>query len=531
MGSFGSENESIVLFNWMSILEELGGSLDSNLEYPIEDIIHEIRKQEGGTERILTECMHNDTMSCTHHDVAEVYKSITQDLFIRQHSTQKIFKYNLHTQLWEEPTNLKGEFIIVMTTYMKILDVGSINKHLFPKMKDTDYFEMKCKYKNFIKQDSTINSILNIFKSIVIEVDTQFDLEPKYSKSICFRNGVYDLDSVHSDSFSRRDRYSMFTKSLDFDYSDVYNESHFDEIDDFFKKIQPDYEQRKFTVSFLKYCLKGGNPKCIFKMNIGYTASNGKSSEMNIHEMVFPLYTYKLNKATFNKSCTKIHKYMSKLVSSPIRLAYINELDDSKLDEDFLKDVVDGKKLELEKMYSTMTEESILQCKIITTSNKDPNIDVDPGVLRRMTMQQYNSRFVQESEVDEEKHLYLNDPTWTEDRFTQDSYKLAYFHYLLTMPELYVPRANKTLVDDFVEDNDTFMSTLTERFEVTKNSKDKVQQQEVVTAFPEVSKQRLNRELKRLGITYDKNGSVNGIRKVYRGLKSIDIGICLSDPE
>jgi hypothetical protein len=28
-------------------------------------------------------------------------------------------------------------------------------------------------------------------------------------------------------------------------------------------------------VSFLKYCLKGGNPQRIYKMNIGYSAANG----------------------------------------------------------------------------------------------------------------------------------------------------------------------------------------------------------------------------------------------------------------
>ena len=93
---------------------------------------------------------------------------------------------------------------------------------------------------------------------------------------------------------------------------------------------------------FLKYCLKGGNPQKIFKMNIGYTAANGKTTEMDIHETVFPIYTYKLDRSSFSQNCTKRHKYMLKLVKFPIRLAYINELDDSKLDADFLKEFVDG---------------------------------------------------------------------------------------------------------------------------------------------------------------------------------------------
>ena len=89
-------------------------------------------------------------------------------------------------------------------------------------------------------------------------------------------------------------------------------------------------------------------------MNIGYTAANGKTTEMDIHEKAFPLYTEKLDRTIFSKTCTKRHKYANKLVTCPIRLAYINELDDSKLDEDFLKDFADGKDLPLEQMYGTM---------------------------------------------------------------------------------------------------------------------------------------------------------------------------------
>ena len=174
-------------------------------------------------------------------------------------------------------------------------------------------------------------------------------------------------------------------------------------------------------------------------------------------------------------------------------------------------------------MFSTMTEESLLQCKIITTSQKDPNIDIDPGVLRRMTMQHYNSRFVPENEVDESKFQFRDDPTWIETRFTQDKYKLAYFKYLLAAPELTVPKANKTLVKEFVEENDTVMSVLTEHFEVTKSHDDKVQQQQVLTLFGNIQKTKLNRELKRHGITYDKNSALNGVRKVYRGLKALEI--------
>jgi len=532
--TFESEenNRYIHLTNWISVLEDLGGSPDGLKndieEFTVADVLHEIRKQNGGSVKILNELLRKDTMSCTHYDIANLYWSMMQDLYIRQASTQKIFKYNLQTQLWEEPRCLKGDFICVMTAYMDLLDIGEPNKIMFT-CKDEDYFKQKRKYQTMVRQDATINSIINIFKSIVPEVDTKFDLEPEYKTYISFANGIYNMKD---NSFRPRNRFDTFTKALDFDYKSVYKYDAFAEIDDFFKKIQPDREQRNFTTSYLKYCLTGGNPKCIFKMNIGYTAANGKSSEMNIHEMVFPIYTYELNKTTFSKNCSKVHKYMNKLVTHPIRLAYINELDDSKLDDDFLKKVVDGKKLELEKMYSTVTEESVLQCKIITTSNKDPNMDVDPGVIRRLTIQHYDSQFLPDiSQVDPSNNKYLADPLWAEDRFCKDSYKLAYFHYLLQAPSLFVPKVNKMLVKEFVEENDTIMGTLTEHFEVTADLNDKVHQQQVLSVFPNMQKQKLNRELKRHGIVYDKHRQINGLRKVYLGLKSLEIQLNENDPE
>ena len=47
------------------------------------------------------------------------------------------------------------------------------------------------------------------------------------------------------------------------------------------------------------------------KMNIGYSASNGKSTELKIHDIVFPIYTTKLDKRTSNERFEKQHKQTS----------------------------------------------------------------------------------------------------------------------------------------------------------------------------------------------------------------------------
>ena len=166
-------------------------------------------------------------------------------------------------------------------------------------------------------------------------------------------------------------------------------------------------------------------------MNIGYTAANGKSTEMEMHQAVFPIYTYELENTFFSKTCTMRHKFGAKIVEFPIRLAFIEELDEAQLDENFMKKFGNCQNIQLQKMYAEMTDNSRIQRKLITTSNKDRNMKLDKGLIRRTLIQKYESQFVSKNAVNESKNCYLMDTTWVETRFSQDSYKLAYFHFLL----------------------------------------------------------------------------------------------------
>ena len=502
-------------------------------------IVNEIKKLPDGEGNVFEFYIEKDRMECTHEKVADIFNHITQGSYIRKQTKPDakgkpvvlIYKYNSETQLWDQTADLKTHFINVMKLYRAILcqkrvnDIP-LNKEIFEEHyteKDKDekgiYLKRQKIYCNFMENNSHINAIIDIFKSIVTVEDTLFDLAPEYDKYISFKNGIYDLDTS---VFRRRDISDRFTLSLDWDYGKHYNIAIFDDIHEFFNKIQPKQEQKTFTVSFLKYCLRGGNPQALFKMNVGHTAANGKTTEMDIHERAFPLYTDKLDRTIFSKTCTKRHKYAYKLVTSPIRLAYINELDDTKLDEDVLKDFSDGKNMPLEELFNTMCSSTRIQCKLITTSNKDPNLVPDGGIIRRAIIQQYTSRFVSQDAVDSENHKYLLDPTWVDTRFSQDAYKLAYFHFLLKegrASPVIVPETNLRLVTETLNENDDFLPQLEQHFVITREPTDKVSYLDIQRTFPNMQVRVLNGHLKRLGITYDKNGSTHSIRKVYRGIR------------
>ena len=535
-------NKQILFDNWCEVFKKLDGSPSTleRLEHSFksskspssDEILVEIQKLPGGKNKVFEHYIAEDAMVCCQETVAKIFKRITQGTFIRPKTINpddkcRIYRYNTESRLWENlgATDLKCIFIELMSAYMHAI-APWCNKKYFEENyseKDKDdkdiYWKRLHIYKRFTGNSATINAIIDIFKSIVTVEDTLFDLAPEYDKYISFKNGVYNLDTS---KFRHRDISDRFTLSLDWDYGKHYNKAIFDDIHEFFNKIQPKQEQKTFTVSFLKYCLRGGNPQALFKMNVGHTAANGKTTEMDIHERAFPLYTDKLDRTIFSKNCTKRHKYAHKLVTSPIRLAYINELDDTRLDEDFLKDFADGKDLPLEQMYGTMCNNSRIQCKLITTSNKDPNLLPDGGVIRRATIQQYTSRFVSQDAVDSENHKYLLDPTWVDTRFSQDAYKLAYFHFLLKegrISPLTVPDANLRLVTQTLNENDDFLPQLEQHFVITKESTDKVSYLDIQRSFPNMQVRVLNGHLKRLGITYDKNGSTHSIRKVYRGIR------------
>ena len=92
------------------------------------------------------------------------------------------------------------------------------------------------------------------------------------------------------------------------------------------------------------------------------------------------------------------------------------------------------------------------------TSGSKVSSSAMSAMSQMLLIQRYESQCVNKKLVDEKSHRYLMNTTWVEDRFSQDKYKLAYFHFLLrkgsVSPELYIPEANIQLVQDQVLEND-----------------------------------------------------------------------------
>jgi len=403
------------------------------------------------------------------------------------------------------------------------------DKEEMKKLKELD--DLIIKVNNGIKRVNFCKNVLTFIRSKLAVVFNKpvFDVGEQDHNNIHFNNGVYEMKNK---LFRWRCYFDYVTKWLDYDYIPVENidENIKNKVMEFFEKTQPDKTQRDFTLGYLSYCLSGCIDKQKFKMNVGYSASNGKSTEMGIHDMCFPIYTKKLVSDTFVLGYAKRHKHIIELLNNPIRLAYVEELPEKKLDIEFLKDFVDAKKISCEVMFGTDQVKKI-QAKLMTCSNHDFHGKTDEGIKRRGMIQHYNSRFLKDdgnNEFSDEKHIYKRVDGF-EKQFICPYFKNAYFHLLLKYYDnLVVPKINEDKFKEVCDDNDYFKNKLLEVYEITEDYECKVYWKDIAYLFgQQVNKEdrkALDGDMKRLDIPYSKDETIGrGKKGCYLGLKKIEV--------
>jgi hypothetical protein len=403
------------------------------------------------------------------------------------------------------------------------------DKEEMKKLKELD--DLIIKVNQGIKRVNFCKNVLTFIRSKLAVVFDKpvFDIGEQDHNNIHFKNGVYEMKNK---IFRERCFFDYITKWLDYDYIHLANidKNITDKVNDFFEKTQPDKKQREFTLGYLSYCLSGSVDKQRFKMNVGYSASNGKSTEMSIHDMCFPIYTKKIVSETFVLGYAKRHKHVIDLLNNPIRLAYVEELPEKKLDIEFVKDFVDAKKISCEVMFGTDQVKKI-QAKLMTCSNHDFHGKTDEGLKRRGLIQHYNSRFLKDDGINEfsdEKHIYKRVDGF-EKQFNCPYFKNAYFHLLLKYYDnLIVPKINEDKFKEVCDDNDYFKNKLLEVYEITEDYECKVFWKDIAYLFgQQINKEdrkSIDGDMKRLIIPYGRNESVGKGRKgCYLGLKLISV--------
>ena len=464
--------------------------------------------------------------------MALLFIKFNKDIIIYQNGKLYIFIKNE----WKEDNemliskNFISEYLINYMLKEKIKLDKELNMNLKENIDEKKVKKEIDEIIIFIKKLKNIKTIGEILKQIISIYASKndniinFNLDNNQKYNIHFKNGVYDTKNKLFRNRVKEDYTTIFLDYNYIDYNKIDKTKH-EFIETFFKKIQPNDIQRNFTLSYLAYSITGNTGKQIFKVNIGYSASNGKSTEVKIHEKTFPIYTTKLNKDTFNKGNTKRHKYIAKCLHSPIRLAYIEELDSQQLDADFLKDWVDGNRISNEIMYSTC-EELPIQSKLLTFSNKDFNIKGDEGIYRRGKVQFYESKFTDKIEQDD-----LNTNTYKkidnfENIFDDDEYKNAYFHLLLKyIDKLEIPCDAEKNFKAIVDEKDDLKNEFENLFIITKNKNDIMSKYEIIDLLPGYQWNNILSKLKSLGVSFECSLRFGDEKSIYKGKRGILYGI------
>ena len=378
-----------------------------------------------------------------------------------------------------------------------------------------------------------VKFIIDLLKQSSNDNTEIFDLGEEQKYNIHYKNGVFNIKDK---SFRKRTKDDLITYKLNYNYIEIDTDNPvFEEVYSIFKKLQPNEDHRKFEIQWLAYCLTGDTSKQKFKCNIGYNASNGKSTLLSIHDRAFPQYTAKLDPKTFNKDYGKSHKQFATLLTKPVRLAYIEELDRDKLDPTLLKDFVDGKKLPVEILFST-TKDAIIQAKLNTNSNKDFNIEFDKGVLRRGCVQYFNSDFDEKNEEDDAiNHKYKCDPH-IELQFDSEIYKNAYRAVLMNnfdYSKFTIPEYSNNNFAVVLEGCDEFPDMLEDEFEITRDENNKVSIFSIVDCMKKFDKKYdkiyVINKLKAIGLKYNRSCRIEYNQK--KSVRGVVFGLVKREPE
>lgn len=469
----------------------------------------------------------------------------------KDRTSYEVYIYNTKFQYYER-TNADAKLMKMISSVLhEVLEkwlekyetmLGEImaDKEMQPDDKQEQLEKLRAVIKNLYKAIQNIESttyIKNIVQQVLIKLTLSPDEEAQLNKLenyINFRNYKVNLKTSE---YSERDENDFVTSYLDYDFTPKVKKSVRKDVETCLKTICNDSdEDYEFIMSIFGYGITSETKEQSFLNVIGPSASNGKSTIIKLISNAFDIYVYKADRKTFNDSFTKSHKYFNRMKTK--RIVYVEELDTKKIDAQMLKDIVDGDRIENEIMFGT-TENIAIDFKLFFLSNNIMNFDTDEGIKRRNISIYFNSKFVDEENLEKEKETYKLGPVFVKDKnllkkFEQEDYKNALVHILIKKAKQYfengltVPESCRKISRELCDENDKMKTFMENHFDLTNDENDVIARDEIIDMYNEYigfkhAWTTILTQIKSHGIKYDKgrHGRYKGIsnRGVIIGYK------------
>ena len=485
-------------------------------------------QQDQENQRRVSDCFKDFYDDCTHLDMAKLVKELNGNIVCGDLENSLFYRFNQSNGIWE--MFHESEFNIMISTEVMPVIISAHVKYLKDSKSPEEKKFIEKKFKTLRKNAKTGPFLENVRKLLAPMIYDK-DFRDKLNKNpwhVNFKNGVFDFSSFEKDCFRQRKKEDYVSHVLDYDYKPM---------DDYLKGIMEDLrkkliqihndneESMEASLKWRAYCLLGYKNLKHFKIDVGHRAENGKSSEANMFYYCFTIYCHKFSADFFKLGYSKRHKDLFELLTRPVRYGLKEELDESSLDIDYIKMFVDAEPLPVEILYSTIKyAQNNMAIEFI--SNHSPQFKACNGFLRRIWLETYRNRFLQQSQYDEEvannggeapNGVYLADLDFI-DKFKNDvDYKLAFFHLLRPHCRRFckykviedIPKNWTEDAKDLHNENDKMKFYIDTYYNLVKDSE--MGKIDFIDHYHNANKNKtswplLLNDLKRLGYEYKKDG-------------------------
>lgn len=256
------------------------------------------------------------------------------------------------------------------------------------------------------------------------------------------------------------------------------------------RKAYPSKKDFKCIMLTLGSALSGKSTVDQSTMFLLGDGSSGKSTMMLVTMEALGCYFKELKNDTFSAGNPKIDKILNTFSKSPfIRVIWVNEMKDVKIDETLFKSFCEGK-LQSTKLYEDGQFNFPHYGKCFVTANTMPNIKIDSGVSRRFIGYTHTAKFVNDKDlVDEENNVHSVDKFFIES-IIKMNYLNAWVDILCEYCLKWLQGREAKYTANFLEtkntvmdSNDIFQDFIDSKLTITNNPEDKIGKAEMHKAF------------------------------------------------
>ena len=426
-----------------------------------------------------------------HYDIAMVLYCKYNDVFRSINPKKSDEWYYYHEHRWKE---MPGGYILMNKMSVDLskdfIEMANHHKRCMIHHDPSVVSEHKDKRNKCLKLEYSVKD--NGFKTGVLKECARMFFDPEFSNKldtknhlICFKNGVYELDTSN---FRDGQPDDYISKSTGIEYRTFSkNDESVQDIIAFLSKVQPNESMRNYVMKVLASFLGGSTEEQTFQIWTG-SGSNGKSTIIELFERTFgddycgkfPVTLLTKDRANSNACTPELQDVMKK------RFASMQEPNDNDvIHTGAMKEYTGGDKIYSRGLFSTPTPFKP-QFKLVLLCNKMPHIKGwDYGTWRRIRVVNFTSSFVDHPNP-ENPNEYAKDKTLS-DKF--DGWKEAFMWMLLEYMKQYkregmhepvqVVQASK----EYKKRSDSYLQFLDDNYEFTGNEQDKMSFQDVVESF------------------------------------------------